>query len=108
MTIRTPRFGRAAGVAALGGIVLSLAACANDFDATRSASPRGTLGEEMYGVLCDRVGAQGLHDDMTGASFSGICHRDADGKFVDKVDDSRLPPLVDGAPSVDGKSISLQ
>jgi hypothetical protein len=65
---------------------VALAACANDFDTSRAVITRGSLGEEMYGVLCDRVGGQALHEDLTGASFRGVCHKDFDGKFTEKVD----------------------
>ena len=47
--------------------------------------------------VCDRVGGQALHEDLTGASFRGICHKQADGTFTDTVDQTQLPPLVDGA-----------
>ncbi len=107
MRARSRLAGRAAGFSALGGLFL-LAACANDFDATRTPPPRGTLGEEMFGVLCDRVGAQALHDDLTGASFAGICHRDPTGKYVDKVDAARLPAMFEGANSIQGQPISLK
>ena len=90
----------------LGGVAL-VAACASDFDTSRPATPLGTLGEETYGVLCDRVGAQALHDDPTGASFYNVCHKGAAGTYADKVDPAPLPPLVDGAPDLDGNPVPL-
>ena len=81
--------------------------CSDSFDASRSLPPRGTLGEELFGVMCDRVGGQSLHEDLTGASFHDICHRRADGTFADHVDQTALPPLVDGQPDLDGKPVPL-
>jgi len=94
------------GLSALGSVVF-VSACSNDFDTTRSPPPRGTLGEEMYGILCDRVGAQALHEDLTGASYLAMCHKASDGTYVDKVDVSRLPPLADGALGTDGKPLTI-
>jgi hypothetical protein len=92
--------------------VLSIAfvfpACSNDFDNTRVVPPRGTLGAELFGVVCDRVGAQALHEDMTGASFHAICHAAADGTYADQVDVTQLPPIVDGALDVNGNPVPAQ
>jgi hypothetical protein len=89
------------------GSTVLVAACANDFDSSRTTPPRGTLGEEMYGVICDRVGAQALREDLTGASFQRVCHRDADGRYADNVDQTLLLPLVDGALDPSGKPVPL-
>src|SRR2546422_6772967 len=86
---------------------LSLVACANDFDTTRTPPPRGTVGEELFGVLCDRVGAQALHEDLTGDSFRAICHKDATGAYGDKVDAARLPIAAEGAYDKDGNPVSV-
>jgi hypothetical protein len=83
------------------------AACSNDFDTSRILPPRGTLGEELFGVVCDRAGGQSLHEDLSGASYAGICHRQADGTFSSTVDQSLLPPKVDGQVNVDGQPVSL-
>ncbi len=91
----------------LTGITL-LAACANDFDTTRSAPPRGTVGEELFGVVCDRVGAQALHEDLTGASFKAICHKDATGAYANTVDATGLPAAVDGAIDSFGNPVTAQ
>jgi hypothetical protein len=106
MGARLTRLGRAASFTALGSVVF-VASCANDFDSTRSPPPRGTVGEEMYGVFCDRIGAQGLHDDMTGASFTLLCHKGEDGKFADKVDQAKLPEMIEGTLDTDGQPVSL-
>ncbi|WP_394842571.1 hypothetical protein LZC95_36580 [Pendulispora brunnea] len=68
-----------------------------DFNTTRATPPRGTVGEELYGLLCDRVAAQAIREDMTGASFAGVCHKRADGTYADAVDTSKLPPIDDAA-----------
>lgn len=65
------------------------AGCASEEEKeTRPAGP--TLGEEIFGVLCDRVGAQALHEDLTGASYHSICHGDGT-----KVDQTKLAPAPD-------------
>jgi hypothetical protein len=93
------------GLGVLGTV--ALAACANDFDTTRVPPPRGTLGEEMFGVLCDRVGGQALHEDLTGASFRGVCHKDFTGKYADKVDQTLLPALSADAVDTAGNPVSM-
>ncbi len=93
------------GLGALG--TLALAACANDFDTSRVPPARGTLGEEMYGVLCDRVGGQALHEDLTGASFRGVCHKDFDGKWGGKVDQTLLPALSADAVDTSGNAVTM-
>ena len=50
--------------------LLTAAACSNDFDASRNIPPRGTLGADLFGVVCDRMGGQSLHEDLSGASFT--------------------------------------
>lgn len=83
--------------ALLVGVALSLsAACSGDFDDKRKLrEPIGTLGDDMYSALCDRVGATVLTEDVYGASYRGVCHRDAAGKYRDQVDQNKLPPIVD-------------
>jgi hypothetical protein len=90
-------------VACLAGC-LAAASCASDV--TRNAPTRGSLGTELYGVVCDRVGGQSLHEDLTGASFHAICHP-VDGAFSSKVDTSQLPPMVDDQPDVHGNPVPL-
>ncbi len=65
--------------------------CAADLNAERKLPVRQTLGEEVYGVFCDRVGAQSLTEDLSGESFRTICHRDNKGAFADHVNTSALP-----------------
>jgi hypothetical protein len=62
----------------------------------------------MYGVICDRVGAQALREDLTGDSFRALCHKPLKGEWSDKVDQTKLPPLVQGAFDVNGKPVGLE
>ncbi len=96
------RIGQALIPALLG--CLAAAACTDI--APRNPPPRGSLGEELYGVVCDRVGGQSLHEDLTGASFRSICHK-VGGSFGMQVDQSQLPALVDGQPDISGKPVPL-
>ena len=71
-----------AGVAVVGG-------CASD--PAKDARPTGpSFGSQIYTVLCERVGAQSLREDLTGGSYEGICQGTAD-----KVDTTLLPPPPD-------------
>lgn len=81
---------RHAAVVAMVGVLASFA-CAPSFDATRSPAPRGTIGQELFGVICDRVGAQSLTEDLSGASFHAVCHAASDGTYSSAVDESQLP-----------------
>ena len=84
-------------------------ACAPALDTSRVTPARGTVGEEMFGVICDRVGAQALREDLTGESFRAICHkptRDAD--FADKVDEGKLPALDPGGVDESGEPVALE
>ena len=71
-------------------------------------SPVATLGDDIYGVLCDRVGASSFTEDLTGASYASICHYDAAGHYGSTVDVSacprppprpRSPPAASRSPS---------
>ncbi|MCA9592832.1 MAG: hypothetical protein KC776_05960 [Myxococcales bacterium] len=81
-------------------VLASLAAtlsisCSSDFDTTRrTTEPVGTLGDDLYSALCDRVGASVLTEDLSGASYRGVCHRDKFGSYADSVDESKLPPVA--------------
>ncbi len=110
--VRPPALARRRGLArafrvlGLGSLVLGALAC-NDFDTARTPPARGSVGTEMYGVLCDRVGAQALREDMSGASFRDICHKNAAGKFADKVDTTKLPALVPDGKDTKGKPVPI-
>ncbi|MBM4377633.1 MAG: hypothetical protein FJ095_21365, partial [Deltaproteobacteria bacterium] len=72
------------------GAVLVVNACAPGIDTTRRV-PVGTLGDDLYSVVCDRLGATVLAEDLEGASYHGVCHRNLDGVYADEVDTSLLP-----------------
>jgi hypothetical protein len=82
--------------------------CAGEFDTNRTTPKRGSLGREMYTLVCDRVGAQALREDVTGASFHAVCHADGDGNFATEVDRSKVPPLDASARNVKGEPVSLE
>jgi hypothetical protein len=99
MRRRTLRFPRILpGLRAAGAVlaVWSAAAC-HTIDTTRQAPPKATLGDDIYGVLCDRVGASVLSEDPNGGSYQGVCHFDAQGRYSDKVDETLLPPAANEA-----------
>src|SRR5438105_4368212 len=87
------------GMRAVGAVGIALLAiapgCHQDLDTTRALPARGSVGEEMFGVLCDRVGAQALREDLSGDSFRRVCHK-TNGVFEDKVDVALLPALNPG------------
>lgn len=75
------------------GLTVCTAVACTDFDATRKPPvAKTTLGEDLYGALCDRVGASSLGEDLTGASYHAVCHKDAAGHYADTVDVAQLPP----------------
>ncbi len=67
------------------------AGCAHEEEGSERPE-RDTLGSEIFGVLCDRVGAQSLREDLTGSSYRGVCHERAMA-----VDTEKLPPAADAA-----------
>ena len=71
-------------------LICAAAACTSDFDTTRTIPPRGTVGQELFIVLCDRVAAQALPEDVTGVAWHPVCHPDASGNFAATVDQSKL------------------
>ena len=66
-------------------------ACAPQFDATRTPVVDGSIGAQLFGVVCDRVSAQALTEDLTGASFQAVCHPSASGTYASAVDQTQLP-----------------
>src|SRR5215831_3237691 len=89
------------------GLVVGASACANDFDTSRVTPKRGTLGEELFGVICDRVSGQALREDLAGESFKPVCHKAADGTYADHVDVSRLPAPNAGAVDTSGNPVTV-
>lgn len=72
---------------------VSVVASCHTIDTTRQGPPKATLGDDVYGVFCDRIGASVLPEDLTGASYEPVCHYDAQGKYGDTVDTTGLPDL---------------
>src|SRR5438552_1914120 len=64
-------------------------ACSNDdFDTTpRKSGPDVTLGDQMYGVLCDRVAATADPADLEGRRSRAVCRPDDSGAYKDTYDD---------------------
>jgi hypothetical protein len=74
----------------------ALPSCAGDFPTGRpSAAAGATLGEDIYSGLCDRVGATSLPEDVSAASYRGVCHR-GPGGWAGRVDEAALPAVPAG------------
>lgn len=101
--MRRLRFPVGVGLAAL--VIAGAPAC-GEFETKRKIPERNSLGEEMYGVLCDRMGAQAFQEDLTGASFRNVCHRDKNGEYADEVDFTKLPSASQDQKDVDGKLVT--
>lgn len=97
---------RLLGLVSLTALVAFAPGC-HAFDTEREIPKRGSVGEEMYGVLCDRVGAQALREDLTGASFRNVCHK-VNGKFSDTVETDLLPPLDPEAYDAKGNIVPME
>lgn len=82
--------------------------CGNEFDAERKAAPRGSLGSELFSLVCDRVGAQSLREDITGSSFHDVCHAKRDGSYSVKVNRALLPKLRSDAKDIHGARVPLE
>lgn len=100
---RGPRGLRAFGLIAA---VWSAASCHAPIDTARIAPPKGTLGDDFFGVFCDRVGSSALTEDTSGASFQRVCHYDEQGHYADKVDESLLP-MPSGDKQQEARRLSL-
>jgi hypothetical protein len=95
-------FARKSALLCAAALTLS-AACSGNFDTSRvRTEPVASLGDEIFTVLCDRVGASVLTEDLTGASYHRVCHRSPTGKYSDTVDETRLPP-ADGNAAIHRK-----
>lgn len=108
MRRRTFRSAFALGCRAVGVTlaVLAGASCHEPLDTARRAPPKATLGDDIYGVFCDRVGASSLAEDITGASYQALCHKDDAGQYADAVDTSRLPEPA-GPASAEARRLGL-
>jgi hypothetical protein len=93
----SPRFSPAIRAVGCTAALWGAASC-NNIDTTRQAQQKATLGDDMYSVLCDRVGASSFSEDLSGGSYQSICHfSDDTHKYGDKVDESSLPPPPNAA-----------
>ncbi|HVH46242.1 MAG TPA: hypothetical protein VM925_28065, partial [Labilithrix sp.] len=93
----------------VGIVVLSvLGPSCHEFDTERAIPPRGSVGQEMYGVICDRVSAQALREDLSGESFRAVCHAPPGGAFADTVDEAKLPPIREGLLDEQGAPVSFE
>ncbi len=98
---------RAVHALLLGGAVALGTSCNEPLDTSRNEGPRATLGDDLYGLACDRLGADVLQEDLTGASYAEICHFDSKGNYGDTVDESKLPkPTTERAKQARRLSIS--
>jgi hypothetical protein len=103
-SFEAPRFALALLVS---GACLGFMGCGADFDTERSTPARASLGRELYGMVCDRVGAQALREDVTGGSFHAVCHPDPKGNYATRVDATLLVALDPAALDVDGHPVPL-
>ena len=93
----------------IGAIAVLLAvvpSCDHSIDTTRKAPRKATLGDDIYGLMCDRLGASVLAEDLAGASYHDICHFDAAGQYGSSVDTSVLPQ-VRGQAATTARQLSL-
>ncbi|MDB4997996.1 MAG: hypothetical protein JWM74_5428 [Myxococcaceae bacterium] len=89
-------------------VPLAAAACALPSAPERPTTTRGTVGEEVYGILCDHTAAQALREDLDGSSYRAVCHKSPGGAFADDVDETKLPPIDDRVRDKDGNTIDLE
>ncbi|MBM4358833.1 MAG: hypothetical protein FJ096_12080, partial [Deltaproteobacteria bacterium] len=94
-----------ARLVALATALVAAQACDPGIDTTRRATD-ASLGESIYSVFCDRLGASVLAEDPTGESFRGLCHRDLAGAFADEADVSALP-APQGPLAIEARQLAL-
>jgi len=105
-TIHAPRVFRR--VLPWGFLPVFAVACHDPTAPERPVHVRGTVGEEVFGIVCDRVGGQALREDLDGSSFHAACHKDVAGRFADDVDESKLPPIDDRVRGAAGEALDLE
>ncbi len=86
--------------------VISAGACHEGLDTAKPAGLKATFGDDLYGVMCDRLAADILREDLTGASYQSVCHYDAQGVYGDEIDTSLLPPPANAA-AEEGRRVAL-
>jgi hypothetical protein len=72
----------------LAALCATITSCAEEFDTTRAAPSRGTLGEEIYEVVCLRIAATEYPSDVSARRSSGLCSGAVD------ADDTTPPRLA--------------
>jgi hypothetical protein len=78
--------------AALGSLIASTGgACAPEFDTNNRAPAALSLGDDMFGVMCDRVAASADPFDLEARKSHAVCHADEEGKYADTYRDEDLP-----------------
>jgi hypothetical protein len=103
---RSPVVGRVLRVAGLTTAFVFAASCEGT-DMTRIAPPKATLGDDIFGVLCDRIGAGALTEDLSGASYHAVCHYTNEGVYADKVDVALLPPPAAGQEGEKARALGI-
>ena len=88
------------------GVMVLAHGCDHGIDTTRQAPRKATLGDDIYALMCDRIGASSFAEDLVGASYHSICHFDSQGQYGDTVDLSVLPP-VNGAAATTARQLSV-
>jgi len=86
--------------------LLAVAPSCTGIETEREAGPEVTLGDDIYSLMCDRLGASSLSEDLLGASYREICHSDRNGNYGDTVDETVLPPVKGDAP-IRARSLSI-
>ena len=88
----SPRLRSLVRILACSGAVVFASAGQEPLDTSRPPTPKATFGDDVYGLLCDRLGAEALRADLTGAAYQAICHYDETGAYGDEVAEELLPP----------------
>jgi hypothetical protein len=57
----------------VGTVAAAGLSCIGDLDTTRAAPARGTLGEEIYKIACQRFAADAYPDDVAGRQSRALC-----------------------------------
>ncbi|MFO0548670.1 MAG: hypothetical protein U0271_09795 [Polyangiaceae bacterium] len=91
---------------ALSGAVAAGSACHEPLDTSRPPAVIATFGDDLYGVMCDRLAADLFQEDVTGASYQAVCHYDDTGAYGDEIDESVLPAPSNNA-AKEARRISL-
>jgi hypothetical protein len=68
-------------------VIAPFSACAEPLDTTRKAAARGTLGEEIYAVFCERLAAEQWPTDVSGRRARAFCRLGAE-------PDAETPPRL--------------